>query len=133
MKNKTYTIKQTSERLGMPVAEVRYLLRRGLVPHVRRSYSGYRTLEDWQVDWVNTLVWLRHCGFTLMELKRYTRLCREGGDAILAERKAMIETHKQQLWQDLAELRERIDFLERKQEYTEQILTKKTLPPHEWI
>jgi hypothetical protein len=52
------------------------------------------------------------------ELKKYTRLFRQGEET-LAERKAMLETQKRQLWQELEDKQQGIDFLERQVELIE--------------
>lgn len=57
------------------------------------------------------------------ELKQYTRLFRQGKDT-LAERKAMLETQKRQLWQELEDRQQGIDFLERQTELIDQELAK---------
>lgn len=112
MEENTYTLKQASLALGVSVYEVRHYCDRGLVRGVRRRRNGYRYLSEKQLEWVGILVMLRKCGFGIKEMKKYVRLA-EQGEGTLQERKAMLETQKRQLWQEIYALQEGIDTAER--------------------
>lgn len=45
------------------------------------------------------------------ELKKYVRLCRTGQKTV-PERKALLETQKRQLWQELEDIQAGINFIE---------------------
>lgn len=94
----------------------------GLVPGIRRNRLGHRTFEEWQVNHIRTLLGLRQAGFNKADLKYYVRLLRQG-DQTLPERKALFETQKRQLWQQLEDLQQGIDFLERQVEHIDQALS----------
>lgn len=117
------TIQQASAQLGVAGHALRLLCNSGLIPNVRRNSYGFRVLEDWQIDYARTILGLRQAGLSQAELKQYTRLFRQGKDT-LAERKAMLETQKRQLWQELEDRQQGIDFLERQAELIDQELTK---------
>ncbi len=123
MKIDSYTIKDASLQLGVSVYALRRLCNSGLIPNVRRNSHGFRVLEDWQIDYARTILGLRQSGMSQAELKKYTRLFRQGKET-LAERKAMLETQKRQLWQELEDRQQGIDFLERQVELLEQEQTK---------
>lgn len=123
MKIDSYTIKDASLQLGVSIYALRRLCNSGLIPNVRRNSHGFRVLEDWQIDYARTILGLRQAGMSQAELKQYTRLFRQGKDT-LAERKAMLETQKRQLWQELEGRQQGIDFLERQTELIDQELTK---------
>ena len=67
------------------------------------------------------LLELRQAGFKPADLKRYARLFRQGAET-LPERKALLETQKRQLWQELEERQQSIDYLERQIELIDQEL-----------
>lgn len=115
----TYSVKQASEKLQVSAKILRSLCNSGLIPHVRRNRLGHRVLQDWQINHAHTLLGLRAAGFTKSGLKRYARLVRQGRQT-LPERKAMFETQKRQLWQELDATRNSIDFLERQIEAIDQ-------------
>ncbi len=125
MKQETtfYTIQQASSQLGVAGHTLRRLCNSGLIPNVRRNSHGFRVLEDWQTDYARTILGLRQAGMDQAELKKYTRLFRQGKET-LAERKALLETQKRQLWQELEDRKQGIDFLERQVELLEQKQTK---------
>ncbi len=114
------SMKRAGEALGIRTHTVRRYCNQGLVPHVRRGRNGYRMLEDWQIEWLKTLVFLERCGFNKKELKKYVSLCRKGG-ATLGERKEMLATKKRQMWQKIEDLQENIDFVERREEIFERV------------
>jgi len=112
----TYTLRQASELLGIPLSTVRYYYRKGLIPHARRLGTGYRILDHDQLDWVQTIDKLhRFCGLSVDELKKYTWLSRQG-KATITERLAILDTKKRQLWQELEDLKDGIDFIERRED-----------------
>ena len=115
MEMEKYTIKDACAKLGVSSYALRRLCNSGLIPNIRRNQRGFRVLEDWQIDYARTLLGLKQAGFKQAELKKYTRLFRQGNET-LNERKAMLETRKRQLWQELEDKRRGIDFLERQVE-----------------
>lgn len=66
------------------------------------------------------------------ELKKYAALCRKGNSTI-AERKAMLETQKRQLWQEFENIQAGIDFIERKNEVFDKVLQGEEELPSEWF
>lgn len=123
MERQQYTVQEASDVLGISGQVLRRLCNSGLIPNVRRNSHGFRILEAWQIDYARTLLGLRQAGFTQADLKKYTRLFRQGEET-LAERKAMLETQKRQLWQELEDRQQGIDFLERQIELLERELPK---------
>lgn len=116
-----YSMKVAGSQLGVSASSLRRLCNSGLIPQVRRNKFGFRVLENWQIDYARTLLQLRQAGFKTEDLRRYTRLFRQGANT-LEERKAMLETQKRQLWQELDKQRQSIDNLERQIELIEQEL-----------
>ncbi len=131
-KNETLTMRQVCQRLGISASTVRYYCRHGLVPGVRRNRAGYRIFSNEQCDWVQTLEFLRRCGFSLKDLKAYAGLCRKG-IATVPERKAMLATKKRQLWQSLEDLQQNIDFIERREELFEAVIQGKENSQNDWL
>ncbi len=115
MDEKTYTLKQVSGQLGIPVYTVRRLCNAGLVVGIRRNRNGYRVLNEEQVNELGMFVKLLRAELTMGELKKYARLQRQGGKT-LQERKGMLETQRRQLWLKIQELQEGIGFIERMME-----------------
>lgn len=115
-----YTTGQVAERLSLPASTILSFCRAGLIPGVSRDHRCRRIFQAWQLDHIRTLLGLRQAGFSNAELKRYARLVRQG-QGTLPERKALMETQKRQLWQQLEDLQQGIDFLERQIEQIDQL------------
>lgn len=121
MEKRTWTLREVGEKLGVSGDAVRRLCDAGLIPQVGRNRSRYRVLEEWQIDYAQGLLSLRSAGVKKSELRKFARLMRQG-DATLRERKAMLETRKRQLWQELTLRQQGIDFIERQIELIDQEL-----------
>lgn len=117
-----YTLKQAGERLEMPTYTLRKFCNSGLLGAVKRRRGGYRVLSGGQLELAWLLERLRRSGLSYDDLKTYARLER-GGDATAAERKAILETQKRQLWQELQDRQKGIDFIERRIELLDKALT----------
>ncbi len=110
--------------MGVSVGVIRRFCNNGFVPQVRRNSRAYRILEDPQLELIAILVALRGAGLERKALKKYAKLYPQG-TTTLPERKAMLETRKRQLWQELEERQQAIDLLERQIEMMDQELRPK--------
>lgn len=111
-----FTIKQAAAQLGIPASTIRYYCGLGLIPHIKRTRTGYRLLNSCQLDQLCFIAHLSRCGFSTKELKRYATLAKQGNITI-PERKALLATKKQQLWHQVRDLQNEIDFIERQEDY----------------
>lgn len=119
-----FTLKQVGQKLGISVYAVRRLCNTGAVRGIRRNRSGYRVLNNEQVELLGMFAKMIRAGFTMEEVKKYARL-QGRGDETIRERKGMLETQKRQLWLQMQTLQEGIDFIERTVEtIDEEDLTK---------
>jgi len=122
MKERLYSVGEVTELLSVSRSAVLRLCRTGLVPAVRRDRRYHRVFTDQQITHIRIILGLRQAGLKTPELRRYTRLVRQGR-AALPEQKALLETQKRQLWQNLESIQRSIDFLERQIELIDQDLT----------
>ncbi len=120
----SYTLKEAGEKLGVSVGVIRRFCNNGFVLQVCRNSRAYRILEDPQLELIAILVALRGAGLERKALKKYAKLYPQG-TTTLPERKAMLETRKRQLWQELEERQQAIDLLERQIEMMDQELRPK--------
>lgn len=110
-------MREVSERLGVKSQVLRRYCNRGFVPGMIRVLPGRpRVFTEGQVDYLRLALFLTRAGFTTKDLRKYVALLRKGGAEADAERKAMLTTHKRQVWQELEDLQKTIDFIERQEE-----------------
>lgn len=110
-----YSIKEASKRLDIPSTTIRWFLKNGLIPHVKRQRNGYRVLDDAQLDLLQVLFNMKRAGFPKKEIRQYSRLYRQG-EQTAEQRLAMLTTRKRQIWQEITERQKSIDFIERQEE-----------------
>lgn len=118
MDKENYTIGEVCNILGAPKPFVRKLINNGAVTGVKRQRNHYRILNPEQLELVRTLYFLNRSGMTIRELKQYARLEQSGK---IAECKAILETRRRQQWEQIKDLQENIDVIERKIELWEQV------------
>ena len=85
-----------AKRCGLSAHTLRYYERIGLLGGVTRQANGHRSFGPRDVEWVEFLQRLRSTGMSIADMLRYAEL-RGRGDATLAECKAMLERHAEQL------------------------------------
>lgn len=122
MDKELYTLKQVRQKINIPTYTLRKFCDKGLIRGVRRR-GGYRVFNEEQIEQARTLNRLIQCGMSWNDLRTYMELER-AGDQTVAQRKAMLETKKRQLWQEIEDKQACIDFIERKEEIFNQILAE---------
>ena len=55
----TYTIKQVSEMMSLPVSTIRYYDKMGLIPFLEKNESGYRIFKEKDISMLRIIVVLR--------------------------------------------------------------------------
>lgn len=126
------SMNEASKMLNVSSFMIRKFCNSGLVPGFKYRVAGRRVFTPEQVDWLRTIIKLRATGMDIGDLKKYVALCREG-DSTIAERKAMLETQKRQLWQELEDIQAGIDFIERKNEVFDEVLRGEGKLPDGWF
>ena len=122
---KLHTMKETCELTGMAYENLKYYCNTGLVPNVKRSANNRRVFDDRNITWIKGLLCLRRCGLSIEEMRRYTELCFEGEPSI-PERKQMLADKRARLVEQLAEIRDSIDFIDAKQRFYDDVLSGAT-------
>lgn len=119
MESKTYTTTEICNQLGVSRHVITRLCNRGLIPHIKYNRLRRHTFNQEQFDLIAILIKMRAAGFTPAELRQYSRLYRQG-ETTAEERLAIFATRKHQLWQEIKERQEAIDFIERQEELAKQ-------------
>ena len=110
-------------RCGLSAHTLRYYERIGLLPRVRRDGSRQRDYDPAILEWIEFLRRLKTTGMPIRDMLRYARL-REQGTATEAQRRCLLEDHRDKIRTHAAELTASLAILERKIESY-----AKTAPP----
>ena len=96
-------IGQLARRSGVSAHTLRYYERIGLLPRADRDGSGQRDYDVSILIWIEFLRRLKTTGMPIREMLRYAAL-RERGPATGAERRALLEAHRETVRAHVAEL-----------------------------
>ena len=119
-----YTMKQVCNQLGMTYETLRFYCDVGLIPNIKRDKNNYRNFDENNLAWIKGLQCLKKCGMSIKDMKRYMNYCFEGLESI-SKRKKMLDFQKEILIDKLSEIQESIDYINRKQEYYDNVLVGK--------
>jgi DNA-binding transcriptional MerR regulator len=97
-------IGELAKRSGLSAHTIRYYERIGLLPHPGRNQSGQRDYDASILIWIEFLDRLKTTGMPIREMLRYAAL-RERGVDTEAERRALLEQHRERVRTHLAKLR----------------------------
>ena len=119
-----YTMKETCARTGLSYETLKFYCSQGLVPNVKRDGQNHRVFDDRDIAWLNSLNCLKNCGMGIGEMKQYLALCLEG-EPYIPDRKAMLLARRQALESERRRIDEAIAYIDRKQQYYDDVLAGK--------
>lgn len=93
----------------------------GLVPNVKRDKNNYRDFDERNISWLMSLQCLKKCDMSIKDMKKYMNLCLRG-EATIPERKLMLDIQKELLEKKMNEIKESIDFIDKKQKFYNDVL-----------
>lgn len=108
-----YTVKEVAEKLNLTEHTVRFYTDKGLVPNVQRDKNNIRLFDDESVNWLKGVKYLKDCGMSIEDIKRYVDMCLEGDSTILT-RYEIILKQKEQAYKQLEAAKQRFQYMEKK-------------------
>lgn len=120
-----YTMKETCNKLSMNYETLKFYCNQGLVPNVKRDLNNRRIFDDRDVAWLESLACLKKCGMSIQEMKEYLALCLEGESSI-PKRKEILDKKRNDLLLQLESLENSIGYIDKKQEFYDDVLCGKT-------
>ena len=120
-----YTMKQACEKTGLSYETLKFYCNQGLIPNVKRDGMNRRVFDDRDIAWTQSLQCLKNCGMSLAEMKEYLALCLEGEGSI-PRRKAILARKREALLERQRQVRECIAYIDRKQNFYDDVLAGKT-------
>lgn len=128
-----YTVKQVADILGVSVHTVRYYDDNGLIPGTKRNSANRRIFDDNELEWLFVSITLRNTGLSIAEIKRYISLYQQG-NGTLEERYRIMLAQKEHVMRELADMKMRIDVLDKKIEHYGKLLNGEDDPwNHEFM
>jgi DNA-binding transcriptional MerR regulator len=115
---KTYTIQEAAEEMGVSVDTLRYYEKIGLLPTIQRTENRRRIYTEEDLGWVYWLRLLRQSGMSIQMMKRYVEITR-AGDHTIEERCLILEEHREHLRKHIEKLQGFLGKLEQKVEFYE--------------
>ena len=119
-----YTMKEACAQTGLSYETLKFYCNQGLVPNVRRDAQNRRVFSESDIAWVRSLECLKNCGMGIREMQEYISLCLEGQSSI-PHRKKILERKRRELEQELSRIRESIAYIDRKQNFYDDVLSGK--------
>ena len=119
-----YTMKEACAQTGLSYETLKFYCNQGLVPNVRRDAQNRRVFSESDIAWIRSLECLKNCGMGIREMQEYISLCLEGQSSI-PHRKKILERKRRELEQELSRIRESIAYIDRKQNFYDDVLSGK--------
>ena len=117
-----YTMMQVCRELDMTYQTLKYYCNEGLVPNVKRDSNNRRIFDEKDVKWIKNLTCLKKCGMSIIEMKEYLELCRQGESTIML-RKEMLTKKRDALLVSVKELEDSIAYIDWKQNFYDEVLS----------
>lgn len=115
-----YTMRQISERFGLPASTIRYYEEQGLLTNVGRTPSGQRIFTDAHVGQLGTIGCFKNTGMTIAQMRAFFRFEaqeREHIDDLLA----LLRENRRDVERQLEQIQSNYRHLLRKLRYYEAI------------
>jgi DNA-binding transcriptional MerR regulator len=130
-----YTVKEVAKLLDMTEHTVRFYTDKGLVPNLQRDKNNNRLFDEESLNWLTGVKYLKQCGMSVEDIKKYVNLCLEGGSTI-QERYEIILKQKAIAQAQLEEAKQTVKYMEEKANHYEEII-KGVIPddtnPGKWL
>ena len=114
----SYSIKKASELTGLSIPTLRFYDKEGLLPELQRKESGYRLFSDNDLETIELIECFKQSGLMIKEIKYFMCLVKQG-DATLAERLAIFQTHVVRLEEKLTAVQGALEHSQRTLEFYE--------------
>ena len=118
-----YTVKEVAKLLNLTEHTVRYYTDMGLVPNLQRDKNNRRLFSEANINFLIGAKNLKKCGMSVEDIKYYVDLCLEG-DSTIQERYAIILRQKEAALAQLEEVKERAEFMIKKEKHYRDILNQ---------
>lgn len=120
------TIKDVSERLGIPASTIRYYEKKGLLPNIRRTKGGIRQFDEETIEWLKLIECLKKTGLSLTKIREFMDMSTQG-DATIPQRLALFQRQRGAIREEIRQLEEILHLVDYKCWYYETAQDEGTL------
>jgi MerR family copper efflux transcriptional regulator len=106
-----FSIKQTSEQVGLTEDTIRYYEKIGLLPRAERKANGHRIYRSEDINSMKFILCLKKAGMSLDDMKPYMHLSYDDDLAEFPELYRMLQDHKKNIENQIGELQIIVDFI----------------------
>ena len=106
-------IGELANKAEVNIDTVRYYERAGLLTPIERNGSGHRRFTAQDVEWLVVCTKLRATGMPIRRVREYAELVRDG-EGNEAERLALLEAHRADVLERLAEVQRNLELIDYK-------------------
>lgn len=125
-----YTVIEVSQKTGLSPHTIRYYLKEGLFPAIKRDARGTRLFSQTDIETFYMIECMKRCGMTISEIRQYMAWLAEG-DQNIEKCLNLFLQKKQVLVEELQKLKECVDAVEYKVWYYEKAKEAGTLSVHD--
>lgn len=108
-----YTVKDIAEKLNLSEHTIRFYTDKGLVPNLKRDKNNIRIFDEESINWLTGAKYLKACGMSIDDIKRYVDMCMEG-DSTVYSRYEIILKQRESAYEQLEAAKQRLQYLELK-------------------
>jgi DNA-binding transcriptional MerR regulator len=105
------TVAEAAREAGVSAHTLRYYERAGLLETVERNGSGHRRFSPEDIEWVVMITRLRATGMPIRLIREYAELV-WAGEGNERERLAIMEAHREQVLERLAEIQRNLELID---------------------
>lgn len=113
---RTYTIQEAEEAMGVSAYTLRYYEKIGLLHAIQRAANGRRVYSEQDLGWIYWLKLLRESGMSIQMMKRYVEITR-AGDHTMDERCHILQEYREHLHEKIKRLHGYLKKLDQKVEF----------------
>ncbi len=110
---KIFSISDVSNISGFSAHTLRFYEKIGLMPFVKRSSSGKRIYDEYDVQILKSISVFKQTGMTNKQIRDLGSLYLEGNKKVKEQRELLL-SHKQDITKKIDELSEALDIIEEK-------------------
>lgn len=111
--DKTYTIRELSDRFGLPASTLRYYEEQGLLPDVARTAQGQRIYTQAHIDRLNAIRCFKDTGLPLGKIHEFFE-CEKDLARNIDKIIEIVTTHEQNTRNQLADMRQNLAHIHQK-------------------